>query len=58
MINRRSAPALHRACLHQRNQPSDNAGREFAAKPIENGHDSVFTLTENRWLAPNLCVLE
>jgi hypothetical protein len=41
MINRRSVPALHRACLHQHHQPeTESSGREFACKPIENGHDS------------------
>jgi transposase len=40
MINRRSVPALHRACLHQHRQPeTKRAGRKFAWKPIENGHD-------------------
>ena len=42
MINRRSVPALHRACLHQRNQPEGkkSAGCNFTFKPLENGHDS------------------
>jgi hypothetical protein len=41
MINRRSVSALHRACLHQYHQPeTENSGREFSCKPIENGHDS------------------
>jgi hypothetical protein len=41
MINRRSVPALHRACLHQRNQPdTKNSGRYLTFLPIENGHDS------------------
>ncbi len=29
MINRRSVPALHRACLHQRNQPGGKEPGEF-----------------------------
>jgi hypothetical protein len=42
MINRRSVPALHRACLHLHHQPeTGKSGREFSCKPIENGHDSV-----------------
>ena len=47
MINRRSVPALHRACLHLHHQPeTGKSGREFACKPIENGHDSVQRLKE------------
>src|SRR3954469_9724097 len=51
MINRRSVPALHRACLHQYHQPeTENSGREFSCKPIENGHDSPVGRTRWCWV--------
>jgi len=42
MINRRSAPALHRACLHLIQQPERKTGWDFAPVTLENGHDSGF----------------
>jgi hypothetical protein len=46
MINRRSVPALHRACLHQNHQPeAEKSGRGFVCKLIENGHDNVLSST-------------
>jgi transposase len=48
MINRRSVPALHRACLHQKNQPdAKNSGRHLTFLPIENGHNS--DTTDEAW---------
>src|ERR1700739_181149 len=43
MINRRSVPALHRACLHQRNQPEGkkSAGCEFTFKPLKTDMTAV-----------------
>src|SRR5208337_3467503 len=54
MINRRSVPALHRACLHQRQQPGQNARRNFASGTRENGHDSGSqgVLTGDKYLIP------
>jgi hypothetical protein len=55
MINRRSVPALHRACLHQRDQPdTNNSGRCFTFLPIENGHDSDLSDAEFALVQPLL----
>ena len=42
MINRRSVPASHRACLHPKEGGNGAAKSEweFATKALENGHDS------------------
>jgi hypothetical protein len=40
MINRRSVPALLRACLHREIQPGCKIRRGFCVRGIENGHDS------------------
>src|SRR5271166_337955 len=40
MINRRSVPALHRACLHLRQQLGQKPGWNSASGILENGHDS------------------
>ena len=42
MINRRSVPALHRACLHHRWQPRHDSGWDFTSGTLENGHDSRY----------------
>jgi hypothetical protein len=40
MINRRSVPALHRACLHLKKQPGKEPWRNSTPGTLENGHDS------------------
>jgi hypothetical protein len=35
MINRRSVPALHRACLHHRWQPKHDSGWDFTSGTLE-----------------------
>jgi hypothetical protein len=48
-------PALHRACLHQRDQPdTNNSGRCFTFLPIENGHDSDTADAEWAVIEPHL----
>ena len=47
MINRRSVPALHRACLHHRWQPRHDSGWDFTSGTLENGHDSGVSRCDN-----------